>query len=427
MNNLNKPLLPTLQVLIDKLKPSKDIDIENIVFVCVQHLLFTTIDLIKSLIILGAQPSNIHIMGKVYSTCPKVVDQLIEMGVIYYPSSCPQKWGYFQDYFNNDIIDMWNKVSSMLPIDKSSNIIVLDDGGQSIANVPKLLADNHSIFAIEQTSSGFYDMKDTMFPIINVAFSAAKQLLESSMIARAIVKKFDKFLPLSDTPLIFGVAGLGVIGRAIVDKLLSLNYKVIVYDQFEGKYDFVDNVEIVNDITSLFQKADYIFGCTGKNITESIDINIIKGVKNLISCSSKDIEFQSLLRIIQSSYNKNVINILDNIEFPIEDGVIKIFRGGFPINLDNSGESVPAKDIQLTRGLLLGGMIQAMLQLPKKLEQNSTQYMLCPKIQKLVVKKFIDDQPNLTFDDHLIENFEDEEWIKNNSASTYIRNDYIVI
>lgn len=428
MNNQKIQILPTLQIIIDKLKIGKELDLRNVTFVCVQHLLFTTVDLINALIILGAKPSNIHITGKIYSTCPEVVEQIIKMGVIYYHNTQPKQLGRFNDYFNQDMINMWDKVSLSLHNTKSDTIIILDDGSKSIANIPKSLTEHYKVFAVEQTSSGIALIKrnNVVIPVVNVAFSAAKQLLESPMIAKAVVTKLDKFLSLhTNDCFICGVAGLGVIGRAVVQKLLSLNHKVLVYDRFEEKYDRISSVKIVASTQLLFQEADYIFGCTGEDITISLDINKIQGIKNLISCSSQDIEFLSLLKIIQTNSHDN-FNVLSNINYTLNNGIIKIFRGGYPINLDNSGESVPAKDIQLTRGLLLAGIIQALFHLLQDPKPEAKQYMLHPKIQKLIVEILIENNTSSIFKGSLVSNFLNEEWIKNNSSGEYVSSDALL-
>ena len=152
-------ILPTIQNIIDKLTGCKNVDLQNITFVCVQHLLFTTIDIIKALIILGAKPNNIHIKGKIYSTCPEVIKQLKEIGVIHHPSTEPKELGCFNSYFNNDIINMWNNVALSMIDTKSDTIIILDDGSKCVTNIPDALVSNYRVFAVEQTSSGIADIK----------------------------------------------------------------------------------------------------------------------------------------------------------------------------------------------------------------------------------------------------------------------------
>lgn len=429
MNNIKPQILPVLQIIIEKLKAHQDLHIGNVTFVCVQHLLFTTVDLIKALIILGAKPKNIHITGKIYSTCPEVIEEIIKIGAVYYYNTQPQQLGSFNDYFNNDIINMWNKICSAIVYTNCNTIVILDDGSKCIANIPKFLSDNYRVFAVEQTSSGVAQINknNATIPVINVAFSAAKQLLESPMIARAVVSKLDSFLSLHTDNLACGVIGLGVIGRAVVERLLALNRKVVVYDKVEEKYNFINlnAVKVANSSQLLFQEADYIFGCTGEDIAESIDINEIQRTKNLISCSSQDIEFRSFLKFIQYSSRNNYPNVLDNIDFPIKYGSIKIFRGGYPINLDNSGESVPAQYIQLTRGLLLGGVIQAIFHLLQEPKPLAKQYMLHTKIQKLIVQLLIENMTSNIFNEREIANFRDEEWIKNNSQGQYITSEIL--
>ena len=75
-----------------------------------------------------------------------------------------------------------------------------------------------------------------MLPVVNVAYSAAKQILESPMIAKAVIKKLDQILLRDIKNSICGVVGLGAIGRAIIQKLLSLGCKVVVYDKFDDKH-----------------------------------------------------------------------------------------------------------------------------------------------------------------------------------------------
>lgn len=426
---MNKYVLPTLQAIIEKVRAYHNFNLEKITFVCVQHLVFTTVDLIESLIILGAKPKNIHIMGKIYSTCSKVEERIIQMGVVYHASSYPQQLGCFKDHFNYDIKNMWDKISTNL---RTPHIIVLDDGGHCITNIPKYLSNNYNIYTIEQTSSGISQVKNNIFNLINVAYSCAKQFLESPMIAKIVIEKLKKIIPLNSKNIIYGIVGCGVIGSSIIQELLSTNQRIVVYDKNIHKIPPLDFIETTNDIQLLFQKANFIFGCTGTDITTSLDLHKLSGVKYLISCSSQDTEFNSLLKYIQKNYPYKNLNTLREIECPIKEGYIKILKGGYPINFDNSGNSVPFKYIQLTRGLLLGGVIQATTQLMKNYTFAPQIEMLHPKIQQLVVqtllnnlKETIDINNILLPYVNSIKNFLNEEFLKENSRGQYIDNNII--
>ncbi len=115
-----------------------------------------------------------------------------------------------------------------------------------------------------------------------------------------------------------------------------------------------------------FKKQIIFWAVQGTDITTSLDLHELYGTYYLISCSSQDMEFNSLLKVIHKNLAYKSLNILEDIKYPIKGGFIKILKGGYPINFDNFGHSVPAEDIQLTRGVLLRGIIQATSQLIEK-------------------------------------------------------------
>jgi hypothetical protein len=65
--------LPVLDAIVNLFTSKPDECFNNTVFVCVQHILYTTFTLINYLHKkLGVAPSNVHIMGKLYSTSSRV-------------------------------------------------------------------------------------------------------------------------------------------------------------------------------------------------------------------------------------------------------------------------------------------------------------------------------------------------------------------
>jgi len=59
----------------------KQFSLSDIAIVYIHHPLKTSINLIDSMIRLGAIPKNIFILGKKYSECETVVDQITRYGV----------------------------------------------------------------------------------------------------------------------------------------------------------------------------------------------------------------------------------------------------------------------------------------------------------------------------------------------------------
>lgn len=385
MLKYDNTLLPVLQEIINKPVQKYNWQVENTALVCVQHLLYTTCDLLHAFKNMNISPQNIHIMGKTYSTCPKVTNSLILNKFSYYPSTEYNEIGCFTEYFEQDIKMMWEKVTLSLGTQKIKKIIIMDDGGHCISNVPEEILNTCQVIGVEQTSSGLTEITRTAlkFPIVEVASSATKQIIESPLIADAIVRKLDYTLPLNKGKLTCAVIGLGVIGNEVCKNLLTLHHNVIAYDINSELKQKINNVTYVNDISTAIKSAKYIFGCSGHDITQNLDFSIIREDKYLISCSSKDKEFLSLIKFIYHNCPYQVTNkcITSNLA---TGAIVTILNNGCPINFDLSGESVPAHDIQLTRGLLFGGALQAFYQLEQR-PGIAQRYMLDPTIQRFIV------------------------------------------
>jgi len=262
---------------------------------------------------------------------------------------------------------------------------------------------------------------------VNVAYSAAKQL-EAPMVAKAVKKK----LLLNNISLpsnaVCGFVGQGAIGRAVSDFFLSLGHKVIVFDKLGKIYETAPDVVFAENLQSLVEESDFIFGCTGTDVTTDLDLSKLRGIKNFISCSSQDTEFLTLLKHVQSKMGPTKIwNVLSDVEFPLyppNHGLIRIIKGGHPVNFDNTPLSGPAEEFQLPRGLLLAGIVQAFLQLSDVDVPEAKQYMLHPSLQKFIAKSFfsehLDSVNEIWNKPEVIKNFLNAEWIRKNSSGDFI-------
>ncbi len=110
-----------------------------------------------------------------------------------------------------------------------------------------------------------------------------------------------------------------------------------------------------------------------------------------------------------------------DVEYKTDMGAtIRILRGGFPINFDDSGESVPANDIQLTRALVLGSVLQAIQFFGKsEILDKGGVYALDPQIQSFVIREWLKYQPAHRFPKDITDKFQNEEWILEHSGGTY--------
>ena len=147
-----------------------------------------------------------------------------------------------------------------------------------------------------------------------------------------------------------------------------------------------------------------------------------------ISCSSEDKEFLTLLKLIQTESNSTkFFNPLQNIIWSLPNGAaIHLLRGGFPITFDGSDMGAPAHKIQLTRGLLLCALIQAITYLPRSKHADlKGRMMLHPQAQKFVAKEWFKANPDYGFSQQIINHFEDIDWITQHSGGVFCESSFM--
>ncbi len=346
--------LPVLDSILEFVNPKHGRTLDGFVLVAVQHLLETTGSLFEALFSLGLRPSEAFAMGKIYSTCRQVSQDLAATGVRVFRSWNPEGWGYYCARMQADVMAMWDSVLAHVRKNRPRGIIVLDDGGYAVASAPVDRLGDIPVCAVEQTSSGLKKMDSASAPrvrVVQVANSAAKTVIEPALISRAVLKRMRR-LPIYSEK-VYGVIGMGNIGTALAADLLRRGARTIAYDVDPVNVPKLQGTIPAMNAKHFFRSADIIFGCTGFDVLGNQPWwRSLEGEKIAASCSSHDQEFASVLRLYGETHA---------VDLPLRDvcvplscgGQITVLRGGFPINFDNKRESVPANDIQLTRGLLL--------------------------------------------------------------------------
>lgn len=421
MNSDNPMLLNRLVKQV--LSSSEPSPLTNVVVVYIHHALHSSFSLLRAQIELGLAPQNTFVLHKSYSACKKVFEKIKNLGVHYQPCSPQNGLGKFSHSFIRDINLLWEKVLSCKQV--TDKLIVMDHGGHALSFMPAEILQKYNVIGIEKTTAGLINASagGLSFPIIETASCAAKRILESPLIAEAVVTKLTTLIPVHHEALACGVIGYGAIGKAVANKLSSMGHKVIVYDNQSHRLKEEKGIIFTNEVAAVVAFSDYLFGCTGQDIAKTIDLfRLCNKNKTLISCSSEDKEFLSLINYIQSvSAPPTTTQPLNDIIYQNDVGAeVRILRGGFPINFDGSGESVPHRDIELTRGLVLGSALQAtrFFKNPDILKRGN-RYMLDPGIQKSIVNEWIRGQPPKRFSEKIINNFQDLDWIAQNSGGLY--------
>ena len=402
--------------------PRPHTSLSGIMLVCVQHLLETTGSLIQTLLSLGLNPKNIHILGKSYSSNSGVEDRLRGLGVNVVETGRQQHWGEYSSQLKADVSRLWNRVAEGVEAQRPHAVIVLDDGGFCIKGMPPWLLDL-PVVGIEQTMSGL-SLLDVAppFPVIDVASSAAKQWIEPPMISEAVLAKLQSYR-LPDSPI--GVVGFGNIGKAMTRTLGRIQSPVLVFDESTGPEGESGKTVFCNSLSELYSKSATIFGCTGKDTLAGNNWwRKLMGEKLLISCSSQDLEFRSVLISLNNGNHEPAPQhqLTSEVTVPLAQGKLRILRGGFPVNFDGSNESVPAADIQMTRGLLLSAILQA-VSLIENGQAKPLRTMLLPELQRLVVSEWIQIRASrkTCFEPWLLNKFllDDFEWIAANSGGAH--------
>lgn len=426
------PKLEVLDTIVQLAKQQALPKLDKTVIIGVQHALETTATLFQAFIQLGIKPHNMFFSGKCYSTSPAVAKTIQNMGINFLPGSVPAGTGGYQAASKEDVKTLWKQFESAAETSAIERVIILDDGGRCIEEMPHYLPFHYLSTSIEQTRGGLYSssLSKLMLPLIEVASSAVKKHIESPMIAEAVLNRVKKLAPNLnlDKKTVCGVIGNGAIGNAITQHLLSLGQDVIIYDENTDTFKGVGNKKLVRvrNIETLVANCSHVFSCTGRDITKDIDIfDIVENDITLISCTSEDKEFSSLLQQLAEEGKRFYFEPLSDITcLSNRQHKILILKSGFPINFDRHPSCVPSKDIEITRALLLGASIQAIVTASKPIADGLTIYqperqMLDPYFQQQVLTEWLKHQPAQRYPQELLDNFNNPEWITANSGGIY--------
>lgn len=380
---VNEKQLPLLQIVRNAF-PFAILD--DTYIICAQHLLETSAILFYNLFQLGLDPNHFSVIGKCYSTNPSV---FFNLKIIKCLDICDSsiKFSPGQSYdtqYKNDVINFLHLRLEKILTSGCGKLIVVDDGGELIQAVNQLVKSNilpkdMQIVGVEQTSSGFAKLQglDLSISIINVARSNVKLSLESSLIADAIIKNLWMALEeIELRPTKTLVLGKGAIGSKVEEKL-SLYFDVDSYDPLINK----SAIRHYEDID--FSIYDLIIGCSGKEAMNFSDFRFLRKKAILASGSSSDREFcGAAFRTQLDSVPRCHDHIMAN--------EIYLLNCGFPINFSKHYDLVDDDRYQLTRSLILAGILEANTNTPL-----STSFIdLSSTIQKIITEQFFSLYPS---------------------------------
>lgn len=327
----------------------------DVLLVCHQHILASTRFLFEYLIEFICSGENIFLLGKIYSTIPSSASALKELGINFIENEADYKFGMYHQSVEKDVSSLWEAAYAKYRQGSFKKIILLDEGGFLAKSIPKSL--KHMAISIEQTSYGIFNRHHSL-PVINIAQSQTKKMLETPGIASAIYHRLEIEDELRSVSSI-GIVGTGVIGTEVAELLQSKGYKILCFDIDRTTSKVVSGkLESTNSLEKLIETSDIIVGCSGR---PSIPATTLKNANLiLVSASSGDIEFSELLLKKQGKRQ----TALEPVDFQDEFSGVRILNGGFPYNFNKESELENLEDIIITRSLMVLGILQSLYYSP---------------------------------------------------------------
>ncbi|MFA5872192.1 MAG: methyltransferase [Parcubacteria group bacterium] len=377
-----KPL--TELPLLDQFASIKNLPLqEDVLVIAHTHILESSYPLFRHLAaVVGYK--NMFLMEKPYSTIPSVADKVVEMGIELV--RVRMKTGLAYEFSVQDSIKvLWDKALSHSKKAAISKIVIIDDGADIISNIPWADLSGIDVIGVEQTTRGIVRLKEVYGncpPVVNVAGSALKKEIESEIIAKAIAKEICLVAKKTGKRKI-GIVGTGNIGKNILVEMDRLKMAANYYDFSKFNAMGSSRKGNVASISEIIEKNDIIVGATGKDFLKGVVLDKSKGEKYMLSTSSADVEFYSLLnRAGFPSDSFETIRLQ-----PHKGLILKIMNGGYPINFNREKEIESAEDMQLTRTLLFAGFAMA-LEVPKK-KKAATIYKLAADLQRQILNIWV--------------------------------------
>lgn len=328
----------------------QDVNLDKTLVIACQHIIGTTFDLFEKLFEKGLRSENTFLIGKCYSTNRETFDLFQNKGVhISDLSFSFESHISFDEQFQLNIEKFFKNIQKNVEIKSFEKVVILDDGGYLIAFSNDFLREFKNVVGIEQTTSGYEKIKTLKlnFPVLNIARSKAKLEIESPFIAEIAANKIEEYLQKYqiEKPNIL-IVGVGYIGAAI-STLLKGKFNVSGCDIIQQKCDFG------GDYKNHLSEFDLIIGATGTSAIQPGEFGNLKHGALLASVSSSDREFSAV-------YLRQLAPKTENCHEDIKVNGVTLLNCGFPINFnDGKQHSVAPEKIQLTRSLLLAGILEA--------------------------------------------------------------------
>jgi len=363
---------------------AQDLPLKGVAGLLIQHQLGNHVPQTRALIELGMAPEDIYWIDIPYTSTPAVRKALQTLGI-------PAANFLISDFKLLDNYAQFQRLRVQgflrwLFGKPPKHLLVLDDGSYVLEALACLKSRPQAISIVEQTTRGLIKIEESAalgfcsneFPIVNVARSRPKTLLEPPFIGAAVCDALKRKL---GKRWVFGptdhclVLGYGAIGQQVA---LFLNEaqgiprdRIHVNDPLGDRMESAAAAGFKNWSRDTFDiRFKLVIGCSGRDSFKLGDYALLEDGAFLASATSGTVELsrEHFIELADSSPDDDIwivrkgldeMNIHGNITVHFIDREAIFINGGFPVNFDGRINCVPAHYIQPTPTMMCAAAVQA--------------------------------------------------------------------
>ena len=350
----------------------------------IQHQLGNQVPQARALLALGVAPQDLYWIDIPYTSSPAVREAVIALGV---PSGnlLVERFELLDHYTTFQRVRV-QRFLRRLFADPPERLLVLDDGSYVLDALACLKPRLPHLAIVEQTTRGLIKIEESAslelcsrdFPIVNVARSVPKTVLEPPFIGVAVCDALRRGLGArlqvgpKDRCL---VLGYGAIGRQVAEfanQILGFARKhVHVHDSVAKRM----RQARADGFTPWSRKKRnlrfrLVLGCSGRASFTIGDHALLEDGAFLASATSGTVELsrEDFIELADASPDDDIeiirkrsgeVAIHDDLLFRFIDREATFVNGGFPVNFDGRVNCVPAHYIQPTPTMMCAAAVQA--------------------------------------------------------------------
>ncbi len=381
-SNNNTPLhFPLIELLNNRFKLSQKKPLKNFLFIGIQHIQKSIVPLIHAVIDYGVVPNDTYLIGKAYSLNCEVFSYIQKMGCTVLTNNLmlnPAK--SYEKEIEKSINSLFKEIIQKLQDNSDLSALIVDEGGKAITLLHKKYTEYcNRFYCVEQTTRGINEISklNLLCPVINVARSTAKTEIEGPLIAKSMadglefrLSEWESVFKLNNKHVL--IIGYGVVGRNLAADLFKRGFSVSIYENDPKVLDSIFDTYLIieKSLIDAFRNTSIVIGCTGgKTKILKRHFEVMSDNTLIVNGASSDLEFESWkireeAEIIFSSMNMTGSDLKycpwNNLYLhKINKKRIFLANGGFPINFSFSSEPISFSKFQITRTLVLLGLIQS--------------------------------------------------------------------